>query len=328
MNTSQTKETVVPGGIFVTNSSKETMVSPLTNASVASSAQGEKAKTKKSTAASAVTASTKKKLGLAACESTAGGRKTTAATRPSTATNKRKAPATSRAGSSSPTREGSNKARRTTGRGGSDTGAPKRSPRILEKERLEKEALDRRTAILHAKKHTVAGAVAAARFPPGAQRNLHANDEDDGDALSMDDEEEEEEMLEEEDIEDAMMIADTDQLSGPKQTLAKKAVIKFEKQFVALSQRKGKRITAVSFAKGYFHIPMVKEEGKDLLSKTEEGEFSYACLPCFMSRQLSIFFAKNTDLFVYFSVSFQEVSRSVEDLQQTLHCLLCCLFQQ
>lgn len=296
MSTNPTKESVVPGGIIVVTNSKETMVSPLTNASVASSAQGEKAKTKKSTAASAVTAaSTKKKLGLAACEST-GGRKTTAATtRPSSATNKRKAPATSRAGSSTPTREGSNKARRTTGRGGSDTGAPKRSPRILEKERLEKEALDKRTAILHAKKHTVAG----------AQRNLHANDEDDGDALSMDDEEqEEEEMLEEEDIEDAMMIADTDQMSGAKQTLAKKAVIQFEKQFVALSKRMGKRITAVSFAKGYFHIPMVKEEGKDLLSKTEGGEFSYACLPCFMSRQLSIFFAKNSDLFVYFSVSF------------------------
>jgi hypothetical protein len=291
MSTNSETATFVPAGIAI---NKETMVSPLTNASVASSVgKGEKpTTTKKSTAASAVTATTKKKLGLAvAAAAPTARKKTTAAPRaPPAANNKRKSSAStsSRAGSTTPTRQASNKARRTTAGGGADTGAPKRSPRIQELEKLAREALEKRNAILHGKKHIPAGGVAtgagagAAGAVPAAQRNitgalLHADDEDDDEALSLEEDEDgTTEVLEEEDIDDAMMIADIDPTSGAKQTLAKKATVKYEKQFVSLTPRKGKRITAVSFAKGYFHMPKVNEKGRKLLEESETGQFQYA----------------------------------------------------
>lgn len=80
------------------------------------------------------------------------------------------------------------------------------------------------------------------------------------------------------DVDDAMMVADMDQGSQEKQSSAKKLLVKFEKQHVKLTPRKGKRISTIAFAKGYFLIPTLTDIGKKFL-EAEKGWsiYSFCC---------------------------------------------------
>ena len=82
------------------------------------------------------------------------------------------------------------------------------------------------------------------------------------DALSLDSQEEQDDTLE---VDEGIEEANLDASSGAKQTLAKKSSVKYEKQFITLTPRTGKRIKSISFAKGYFHIPKLTAEGLKLM---------------------------------------------------------------
>ena len=73
-------------------------------------------------------------------------------------------------------------------------------------------------------------------------------------------------------IDDAMIIADSDPSNQAKQTLVMRNAVKFEKQFVSLTHRSGKRITAVAFSKGFFKIPTISAEGEQLMKRTKKEE--------------------------------------------------------
>ena len=80
-----------------------------------------------------------------------------------------------------------------------------------------------------------------------------------------------------EDVDDARMIADVDQGSQKKQIKLKKKSIQFEKQFVSLAPRIGRKISAPAFAKGYFKIASLTDEGIRL-AKSRDGMLCGCCL--------------------------------------------------
>lgn len=66
------------------------------------------------------------------------------------------------------------------------------------------------------------------------------------------------------DVDDARMVADVDQGSQAKQIKLKKKSIQFEKQFVVLAPRTGRKISATAFAKEYFQVASLTDEGTKL----------------------------------------------------------------
>lgn len=98
----------------------------------------------------------------------------------------------------------------------------------------------------------------------GEEEGEEGDDIDEGDdALSgIDSQEELHDTLE---VDEGIEEANLDPSSGAKQTVAKKNLVLYEKQFVTLAPRTGKRIKAVSFSKGFFHIPTLTAEGLKLM---------------------------------------------------------------
>jgi len=78
------------------------------------------------------------------------------------------------------------------------------------------------------------------------------------------------------DVDDANMIADMDQMSNKKQTHVVRTKIQYEKQFVQLTTRSGKKIKSPAYTKGYFKMVKITPEGEKLL-KSKTTESTYHC---------------------------------------------------
>jgi hypothetical protein len=101
------------------------------------------------------------------------------------------------------------------------------------------------------------------------------------DTLSFDEEEElpVDGTVDLDDVDDARMVADVDQGNQTKQIMLKKKSIKFEKQYVVLAPRTGRKISATAFAKNYFQMASLTDEGKRLV-KGRDGMLCGCCLCC------------------------------------------------
>jgi hypothetical protein len=135
-------------------------------------------------------------------------------------------------------------------------------------------------AIIPTRKHSAVGKQPAQTQQQRAQQvdascglpPVGEDESDYGDALSLADESDEGSaaVVLPVDIDDAMIIADSDPSNQAKQALVMRNAVRFEKQFVSLTNRSGKRISAVAFSKGFFKIPTISAEGQELMKRTKK----------------------------------------------------------
>ena len=257
---SQEEAPTVPDGIVLHQNKKESIISPLTNTSVAS--------TKRTNSVNNAPTTTTKRKASAQCGGETTRKHVPLADSPAAAaagTTKKPPPrqkaAATTAVAGTPTKK------RLIECDGEESSLPenRRSPRIKRlKAAQQEEENKRRGAIQLSRKHSAVGKQPA--LPP-----VEEDEVDDGDSLFRFDEDDEgSAVLLPVDIDDAMAIADSDPSNQAKQTLVWRNAVKFEKQFVSLKKRSGKRITAVAFTKGFFHIPTISAEGELLMKRTKK----------------------------------------------------------